>query len=178
MKDLKIKTKLSFNLNGTCLKVTRQTLHPETLIFQLKAIRFVNSVCTIFSLKKQGTPHQTFPRYPELTSAVSLRKQGTCADTVCKTNGLLFLSADMQGKQWSAPVFLNFLDLLDLLDLPNLLNLLNLLYLLNLLDLSDLTDLLNVPKLGSLDQLAFWNCLGPSTPLRHPGPSRPPRASK
>ena len=30
-------------------------------IFQLKAIRFVNSVCTIFSLRKQGTPHETFP---------------------------------------------------------------------------------------------------------------------
>ena len=27
----------------------------------LKAIRFVNSVFTIFSLRKQGTPHQTLP---------------------------------------------------------------------------------------------------------------------
>ena len=45
----------------------------------LKAIRFVNSVCTIFILRKQDTPHQTVPRQPELTSAVSLRKQGTCS---------------------------------------------------------------------------------------------------
>ena len=51
---------------------------------KLEAIHFVNSVCTIFNLRKQGTPHQTFPSQPELTSAVSLRKQGT----VYKTNGL------------------------------------------------------------------------------------------
>ena len=37
---------------------------------------------------KQGPPHQTFPSYQELTSAVSLRKQGHYADTVYKTNGL------------------------------------------------------------------------------------------
>ena len=48
----------------------------------IKAASFVNSVCTIFGLRKQGTPHQTFLSWPELTSAVSLRKQGTCADTL------------------------------------------------------------------------------------------------
>ena len=34
---------------------------PSDIWIKLKAIRFVNSVCTIFSLRKQGTPHQTFP---------------------------------------------------------------------------------------------------------------------
>ena len=58
MKDLKIKSKLSFNLIGICLKVSHQTLHPERLFFQLKVICFVS---TIFSLRKQGIPHQTFP---------------------------------------------------------------------------------------------------------------------
>ena len=53
----------------------------------LKAIHFVNCVCTIFILWKQGHSHQTFPNFPELTSAVSLRKQGPCAVTVYKTNG-------------------------------------------------------------------------------------------
>ena len=33
----------------------------------------------IFSLRKQGSPCQTFSSKPELTSAVSLRKQGPCA---------------------------------------------------------------------------------------------------
>ena len=33
----------------------------------------------IFSLRKQGPPCQTFSSKPELTSAVSLRKQGPCA---------------------------------------------------------------------------------------------------
>ena len=41
-------------------------------VFHLKAIRFVNSVCMIFSLRKQGPLHQTFSSKPELTSAVSL----------------------------------------------------------------------------------------------------------
>ena len=56
--------------------------------YYLKDISFVNSVCTIFCVRKQGTLHQTFQSLPELTSAVSLRKQGTCADTVDKMNGL------------------------------------------------------------------------------------------
>jgi len=58
MKDLKIKSKLSLNLIGICLKVSCQTLHLERLIFRLKVICFVS---TIFSLRKQGTPHQTIP---------------------------------------------------------------------------------------------------------------------
>ena len=47
---------------------------------ELKAIHFVNSVCTIFSLWKKDHPHQTFPSQPELTSAVSLLKQDPCAE--------------------------------------------------------------------------------------------------
>jgi hypothetical protein len=46
----------------------------------LKAIQFVNSVCTIFSLWKRYPPHQTFPSLPELTSVVSLWKQDPCAE--------------------------------------------------------------------------------------------------
>ena len=36
------------------LQLCNRNSHPL-----LKVIRFVNSVCTIFSLRKQGTPHQT-----------------------------------------------------------------------------------------------------------------------
>ena len=43
----------------------------QVLLVLLKAFHFVNSVCTIFSLRKQGPPHKR--RQPEeLTSAVSL----------------------------------------------------------------------------------------------------------
>ena len=38
----------------TVLQLCNRNSHPL-----LKVIRFVNSVCTIFSLRKQGTPHQT-----------------------------------------------------------------------------------------------------------------------
>ena len=54
----------------------------QGLLQNLKTIRFVNSVCTIFGLRKQGT------NLLKLASAISLRKEGTCAGTVYKTNGL------------------------------------------------------------------------------------------
>ena len=40
----------------------------------LKSIHFVNSVCMIFIFWKRYPSHQTFPSYPELTSAVILWK--------------------------------------------------------------------------------------------------------
>ena len=54
----------------------RQCLHD----LQFKKTRY-------FSVRSS---HQTLPSQPELTSAVSLRKQGTCADIIYKMNGLQF----------------------------------------------------------------------------------------
>ena len=80
----------------------------------IKAIRFVNSVCTIFSFWKQGPPHQTFPTKPELISAVGLWKQGPYADPVYKTNELkniLFQMKPQVKKYQNLIVFLNICHL-------------------------------------------------------------------
>ena len=75
-----------FTLYGLILEICQVFLVGCSHKGYLKAIHFENSVCTIFSLRKQGTPHQTFPSQPELTSAASLRKQGTYMCRHCLQN--------------------------------------------------------------------------------------------
>ena len=59
--------------------------------FTLKAIRFVNSVCMIVSLRKQSTPHQSRKLARADISCQFKKKKGTCADTIeIKNDASLF----------------------------------------------------------------------------------------
>ena len=75
-------------LQSYLLSLFIQPLYIRACFFCPLAIQIqIHAVWHDFNLRNKGTPHQTFPSLPKLTSAVSLRKQGTCADTAYKTNG-------------------------------------------------------------------------------------------
>ena len=75
-------------------------------MWRLKPIHFVNIVCRIFIFWERDPSHQTFPSYPELTSAVILWKQDPCAELFTQWmdfNYFQFLLASMLF--WSKKLF-------------------------------------------------------------------------
>ena len=79
---------LFFCTHGTNHYGQNCQISPRIVMFLilLRAIHFVNSVCTIFSLEKKDPPYQTFPSQPELlTLCRTVYKMNELQKTKAKT---------------------------------------------------------------------------------------------